>query len=101
MLVKRGAGGNSLPPILKKNFNFHLTMKRCMFLIQDGESKGSDHSGVGNDCEDRTRASSKENDNSKPESPFSTLVKMTTGKNPTTFSLPPELQCNTFFPGKF
>ena len=76
-------------------------MKRCMFLIQDGESKGSDQSGVGNDCEDRTRASTKENDNSKPESPFSTLVKMTTGKNPTTFSLPPELQCNTYFPGMF
>ena len=72
-----------------------------MFLIQDGESKGSEQSGVGNDCEDRTRASTKENDNSKPESPFSTLVKMTTGKNPTTFSLPPELQCNTYFPGTF
>lgn len=42
----------------------------------------------------------KETENSKPESPFSTLVKMTTGKNPTTFSLPPELKCNTFFPGK-
>lgn len=39
-------------------------------------------------------------ENSKSESPFSTLVKMTTGKNPTTFSLPPELKCNTYFPGK-
>lgn len=37
---------------------------------------------------------------SKPESLFSTLVKMSTGKNPTTFTLPPELKCNTVFPGK-
>ncbi|KXJ27549.1 PHD finger protein 12 [Exaiptasia diaphana] len=36
---------------------------------------------------------------SKPENLFSTLVKMSTGKNPTTFTLPPELKCNTVFPG--
>lgn len=37
---------------------------------------------------------------SKPESLFSTLVKMSSGKNPTTFTLPPELKCNTVFPGR-
>jgi hypothetical protein len=37
---------------------------------------------------------------SKPESFFSTLVKMSSGKNPTTFTLPPELKCNTVFPGR-
>ena len=39
-------------------------------------------------------------ENGKNESPFSALVKLSTGKNPTTFSLPPELKCNTIFPGK-
>ena len=33
-------------------------------------------------------------------SPFSTLVKMSSGKNPSTFSLPPELACHTYFPGR-
>ena len=33
-------------------------------------------------------------------SPFSTLVKMSSGKNPSTFSLPPELTCHTYFPGR-
>lgn len=36
----------------------------------------------------------------KPENLFSTLVKMSSGRNPTTFTLPPELTCNTVFPGK-
>lgn len=67
-------------------------------FIQDEESKGRDQAVVGDDSEEPV---TKDGENSKPESPFSTLVKMTTGKNPTTFSLPPELKCNTFFPGEF
>ena len=70
-------------------------------FMQDEESKGKDQTVVGNDHNDHSTPATKEAESSKPESPFSTLVKMTTGKNPTTFSLPPELKCNTFFPGRF
>ena len=69
--------------------------------MQDEDSKGGDQVNVGNGNEEHSSPATKEVENSKPESPFSTLVKMTTGKNPTTFSLPPELKCNTYFPGKF
>ncbi|XP_028396400.1 PHD finger protein 12-like [Dendronephthya gigantea] len=41
----------------------------------------------------------KKDQNDKISSPFQTLVKMSSGKNPSTFSLPPELTCNTLFPG--
>lgn len=67
--------------------------------IEDDETKGNDQPNVANDHEDCSTSATKDSENSKPESPFSTLVKMTTGKNPTTFTLPPELKCNTFFPG--
>lgn len=69
--------------------------------MQDEDSKERDQVHTGNDNEDHSSTATKDAENSKPESPFSTLVKMTTGKNPTTFSLPPELKCNTYFPGKF
>ena len=42
----------------------------------------------------------KTEENGKNKSPFTTLVKLSAGKNPTTFSLPPELKCNTIFPGE-
>lgn len=65
-------------------------------VLQDEESKDLDDG----EREVHSTPAVIETENSKPESPFSTLVKMTTGKNPTTFSLPPELKCNTYFPGK-
>lgn len=68
-------------------------------LFQDADNKGKDPANDGMKTDGHLTPSVKETENSKPESPFSTLVKMTTGKNPTTFSLPPELKCNTFFPG--
>jgi len=78
-----------------------VSVKRDSIFLQDEESKGKDQATVSQNHEDHSTPASKDAENSKPESPFSTLVKMTTGKNPTTFSLPPELKCNTFFPGKF
>ncbi|XP_068678746.1 PHD finger protein 12-like isoform X2 [Montipora foliosa] len=67
---------------------------------EDQDCKGKDQSKMEDDnTEDLSSTSIKDLENSKPESPFSTLVKMTTGRNPTTFTLPPELKCNTFFPG--
>jgi hypothetical protein len=42
----------------------------------------------------------KKDQNDKISSPFQTLVKMSSGKNPSTFTLPPELTCHTYFPGK-
>ena len=39
--------------------------------------------------------------NDKISSQFQTLVKMSSGKNPSTFTLPPELTCHTYFPGEF
>lgn len=66
---------------------------------EDADNKGKDPANDGMKTDGHLTPSVKETENSKPESPFSTLVKMTTGKNPTTFSLPPELKCNTFFPG--
>lgn len=66
---------------------------------EDHEVKGKEQPNIANNTEDHSATSAKDSENSKPESPFSTLVKMTTGKNPTTFTLPPELKCNTFFPG--
>lgn len=41
----------------------------------------------------------KRNQNEKIATPFQTLVKMSSGKNPSTFKLPPELTCHTHFPG--
>lgn len=35
----------------------------------------------------------------KISAPFKALVKMSSGKNPSTFTLPPELTCHTYFPG--
>lgn len=70
-------------------------------LTQDADNNGKDHANDGLKAEGHTTTAVKDTENSKPESPFSTLVKMTTGKNPTTFSLPPELKCNTYFPGEY
>ncbi|PFX31127.1 PHD finger protein 12 [Stylophora pistillata] len=66
---------------------------------EDTDNKGKDPVNDGIKTDGHLAPTVKVTENSKPESPFSTLVKMTTGKNPTTFSLPPELKCNTFFPG--
>jgi hypothetical protein len=70
-----------------------------LFVLQEEESNDKDHVNDGGH-EVHSVPAAKDAENSKSESPFSTLVKMTTGKNPTTFSLPPELKCNTYFPGK-
>ena len=70
------------------------------FFVQGKQHKEKEEIMDGGECDDLASAVTKDTESSKPESPFSTLVKMNTGKNPTTFSLPPELQCNTFFPGK-
>lgn len=72
----------------------------CYAFVQDHGFKGKEQPNIANNTEDHSATSAKDSENAKPESPFSTLVKMTTGKNPTTFTLPPELKCNTFFPGR-
>lgn len=66
---------------------------------EEEESNQKDHVTNDGGHEVPSIPAAKHVENSKLESPFSTLVKMTTGKNPTTFSLPPELKCNTYFPG--
>ena len=74
--------------------------KDSLFVLQEEESNQKDHVTDDGGHEVHSIPAAKHVENSKSESPFSTLVKMTTGKNPTTFSLPPELKCNTYFPGK-
>ena len=60
------------------------------------ERNGGKSQGVSNE-----HPKTKKDQNDKISSPFQTLVKMSSGKNPSTFSLPPELTCHTYFPGKY
>ena len=94
--TKGGEMKNPVNEIEKQPVIFFLL---CYAFVQDHEVKGKEQPNIENNSEDHSATSAKDSENSKPESPFSTLVKMTTGKNPTTFTLPPELKCNTFFPG--
>ena len=75
----------------------------CFFLFQSTEEgtkalDGKDSSQPEKKKEEDTRERVMDRRSSN-DSPFETLVKMSSGKNPKTFSLPPELKCNTVFPG--